>query len=403
MSVADRLGTGSSFGNVPRGRSARGRAKALTQGDVPAYELVRLRLSEVAPTPLNPRTNFGTDEEKARFGEELRAAQLAACVAISRETYLGLWPEHASLIGDAAFVLVNGERRFRSAQHVGLEALDFVVRNDLASSREEFINFLLKENLDREDFDVVERARGVQALVAVCAEDNEAGSRTRAAERLGMSKAWVTNQLALLTLPDELQAQLSSGDLPERDGRLLARHLKANPKADVPQLLEHLATTREQEARAKQEERALLQAARRGPVLTAVNTEGTEAAPSAPATPPVLTAVNTEATNGTLTDQATPPALTTVDTEQRAAHADGQMDREVPPVVAGAGEVTKEGAGQVPAQATPTHATQVMAVDYAKTLLEELGATPGDQARSIAAALDSTELRELISELRSLL
>ncbi|MGP3637728.1 ParB/RepB/Spo0J family partition protein, partial [Streptomyces sp. 24-1644] len=220
MSVADRLGTGSSFGNVPRGRSARGRAKAVTQGDVPAYELVRLRLNEVAPTPLNPRKNFGTEEEKARFGEELRTAQLAACVAVSRETYLALWSEHTGLIGDAAFVLVNGERRYRSAQHVGLAALDFVVRNDLASSREEFINFLLKENLDREDFDVVERARGVQALVAVCAEDNEAGARTRAAERLGMSKAWVTNQLALLTLPEELQEQLSSGALPERDGRL---------------------------------------------------------------------------------------------------------------------------------------------------------------------------------------
>lgn len=41
MSVADKLGTGSSFSKAPRGRSARGRAKAVTQGDVPAYELVR--------------------------------------------------------------------------------------------------------------------------------------------------------------------------------------------------------------------------------------------------------------------------------------------------------------------------------------------------------------------------
>lgn len=50
MSVADRLGTGSSF-SERRGRSARGRAKAVTQGDVPVYELVRLRLDEVSPTP----------------------------------------------------------------------------------------------------------------------------------------------------------------------------------------------------------------------------------------------------------------------------------------------------------------------------------------------------------------
>jgi ParB family chromosome partitioning protein len=62
MSVADKLGTGSSFSKAPRGRSARGRAKDVTQGDVPAYELVRLRRDEVSPTPLNPRRNFGSDE-----------------------------------------------------------------------------------------------------------------------------------------------------------------------------------------------------------------------------------------------------------------------------------------------------------------------------------------------------
>ncbi|MEK8141715.1 hypothetical protein NKH18_01080 [Streptomyces sp. M10(2022)] len=173
---------------MPRGRSDRGRAKAITQGDVPAYELVRLRLNEVAPTPLNPRRNFGTDDEKSRFGEELRAVQLAACVAVSRDTYLGLWPEHSDVIGKADYVLVNGERRYRSADHVGLDALDFVVRNDLAASREDFVDFLLKENLDREDFDLVERARGVQALVAVCADESDAGSQTR------LPSGWVSRR-----------------------------------------------------------------------------------------------------------------------------------------------------------------------------------------------------------------
>lgn len=184
MSVADKLGTGASFGNVPRGRSARGRAKAVAQGDVPAYELIRLHLDEVSPTPLNPRRNFGTDEDKTRFGEELRQVQLAACVAVTRDAYLRLWPDHAARIGTAQHVLVNGERRYHSAVHVGLDTLDFVVRDDLASSREEFVNHLLKENLEREDFDVIERARGVQELVDICAEQSAKGARTRAATRL---------------------------------------------------------------------------------------------------------------------------------------------------------------------------------------------------------------------------
>jgi ParB family chromosome partitioning protein len=263
MSIADRLGTGSSFSQAPRGRSARGRAKAITQGDVPAYELIRLRLEDVSPTPLNPRRNFGTDEEKTRFGEELRQVQLAACVAVTRDAYLALWPEHAARIANASHVLINGERRFHSAVHVGLEALDFVVRDELAKTREEFINYLLQENLEREDFDVIERARGVQQLVAACSEQAERGARARAAERLGKARSWVTNQLALLELPEEIQAMLSAGSLPERDGRTMVRYCRETPGLDAAALLDRLAADKQAAAQVKAEEQAQLQALRR--------------------------------------------------------------------------------------------------------------------------------------------
>ncbi|MEV2255860.1 ParB/RepB/Spo0J family partition protein [Streptomyces sp. NPDC050147] len=291
MKAADRLGTGSSFGKVPRGRSDRGRAKAIAQGDVPAYELVRLHLEEVAPTPLNPRRNFGTDDEKSRFGEELRQAQLAACVVVSRDAYLALWPNHEAQIGAAVHVLVNGERRYRSAVHVGLDALDFVVRDDLASSREEFVNHLLKENLDREDFDVIERARGVQELVEVCSEQSARGARTRAAERLGKDRSWITNQLVLLELPHEIQHMLSSGDIAERDGRALARHLKDHPGLEADGLIAHLKAVKEGEAQAKAEQKAILQAAKTAgvaaadvPLLSADN--NVDAAPPQASEPP---------------------------------------------------------------------------------------------------------------------
>ncbi|MGQ7754889.1 ParB/RepB/Spo0J family partition protein (plasmid) [Streptomyces sp. WC2508] len=263
MSIADKVGESSSFGRS-RKRSDRGRAKALTEGSIPAYELVRLSLDQVAPTPLNPRRNFGSGEEMARFGEELREAQLAACVSVTREAYLRLWPEHEGTIGaDALYVLVNGERRFRSAVHAGLDRLDFVVRDDLAVTREDFVDHLLAENLDREDFDVIERARGVEQLVSVCAEDGgERGARSRAAKRLGKDRSWITNQLALLTLPVEIQVMLSAGEVSERDGRSLARHLKEDPSQDSAQLLAHLTSAKEVMEQQKAEEQRLLAAGR---------------------------------------------------------------------------------------------------------------------------------------------
>lgn len=395
MKAADRLGTGSSFNKVPRGRSDRGRAKAVVEGEVPSYELVRLRLSEVTPTPLNPRRNFGTDEQKARFGEELRAVQLAACVAVSRDAYLALWPEHADHVGKADYVLVNGERRYRSADHVGLEALDFVVRNDLASSREDFVDFLLKENLDREDFDLVERARGVQALVGVCAGEGDAGAQTRAAERLGKSKAWVTNQLALLTLPEGIQEKLSAGELPERDGRLLARHFKSQPELSTDDLLKHLASHREAQAQKRGEEKELLRAAKSGSVLTAVNTEPAGAGSPANQQPSVLTAVNTSGpvAGDTKPGEGKPGVLTAVNTP-----APPVPERESSP---SPGTVVSELAGtsSVPSQGrSAEHSGE--ADEFVQGLMKELGETPTAQAAAIASVLSTTELNALIEALR---
>ncbi|MEU9331386.1 ParB/RepB/Spo0J family partition protein [Streptomyces canus] len=269
--------------------------------------------------PLNPRRSFGTDEDKTRFGEELRHAQPAACVAVTRAAYLALWPDHEERIGAAPLVLVNGERRFHGAVHVGLEALDFVVRDDLASSREAFINHLLKENLAREDFDVIERARGVEQLVAACAEATERGARTRAAEQLGKNRSWVTNQLVLLELPAELQTMLSAGTLPERDGRTLARYAKENPGLGAAALLAICKRRRKLRPLAKAEERRQLQklrAAKGATLLSADNKSEGREPPAANALPDASPAGNTDGSlsadnkpaDGTVRGTAKPPA-----------------------------------------------------------------------------------------------
>ncbi|WP_301129038.1 ParB/RepB/Spo0J family partition protein [Streptomyces cacaoi] len=352
MSVADKLGAGSSFGRIPRNghRSERGRAKAVAQGDVPEYELVRLPLAEVSPTPLNPRRNFGSEAELVEFGEKLRTVQLAACTAVTRTVYLHLWPEHEDRIGTAQYVLVNGERRYRAALQVGLEALDFVVRDELAVSREEFVDNLLKENLDREDFDVLERARGVQELVAVCQ-----GNQSAAATRLGKNRSWVTNQLALLTLPEEIQALLSAGEMAERDGRQLARRLKENPALDAASLVSLWKDMKVQEAAERQEKKELLRAAREGRVLSADNTKAPQEPKSTRASADtVLSADNTgEASSG------------------------GTIPHQGSDMVSGAGPERIDG----------------------PLLRQLLGETAADQAAALAEAFSAEELAALVEAL----
>ncbi|MCZ7430095.1 ParB/RepB/Spo0J family partition protein [Streptomyces sp. WMMC1477] len=392
MSVADKLGAGSSFGRIPRSgqRSERGRAKAIAQGDIPEYELVRLSLAEVSPTPLNPRRNFGSEAELNEFGEKLRKVQLAACTAVTRAVYLKLWPDHEDRIGSAQFVLVNGERRYRAALQVGLESLDFVVRDELADSREEFVDNLLKENLDREDFDVIERARGVQELVAVCH-----GNQSAAAARLGKDRSWVTNQLALLTLPEEIQALLSAGEMAERDGRQLARRLKENPALGAADLVSLWKDIKAQEAAQREEQKELLRAAREAQMLSADNTTATQEPGHARSSPDtVLSADNTEhLPPAAPTPGATPAVLSADNTDEPTKDNADVLSADNTE----AGESSASSA--IPHQGSEAADGAGGENSNVPLLRQLLGETAADQAAALAEAFSAEELAALLEAL----
>ncbi|MGF1432003.1 ParB/RepB/Spo0J family partition protein [Kitasatospora sp. LaBMicrA B282] len=294
--VADRVGAGA-FGGLPRSpRSERGRAKAVAEGTIPDYELQRLALDRVAPCPMNPRRNFGTDEQKTEFGNSIARKQTTACVAVTREAYLKLWPKHVQVIAEQAeHVLLNGERRYRSALHVGLDALDFVVRDDLAASRADFLDYLMIENEERSDFDVIERARGLKQLLEACD-----GNAAEVARRRGKDRSWVGNQIALLTLPYAVQAALASGELAERYGRRLARTLKEQPHLDADALLDLAEQFKDEERTQRAQDRSLRELAKTA-VLSADNIPTPVPAQASLATnpePPVLSADNISAASG---------------------------------------------------------------------------------------------------------
>ncbi|MFC1436003.1 ParB/RepB/Spo0J family partition protein [Streptacidiphilus sp. N1-3] len=321
MKAADRLGAGTAFANA---RDPRNRAKAQAQGDIPMYDLVTLQLTELAPTPLNPREYFGTNEELLVLGHSLAANQITPGVAIPTPAYLKVWPEHTDQVSHAKNVLINGERRWRAAQLADLTTLDFTLRGDLAvihdgdvqAARARILDAVLKENIDRQNFDPVEEARGVAALVAVC------GDGVRAGQQLKRGKAWVSQRQSLLALPPELQREVSSGSVNIIDGRWMGSRAKAEPSLTPQQLLDLLREHHEEERRRKQE--ADQERLKKAAGFTAVNpAPARPAAAPAPASDPVtntssspaagaeadsgFTAVNPETSRG---DQEPAPAST---------------------------------------------------------------------------------------------
>ncbi|SES38909.1 ParB/RepB/Spo0J family partition protein [Streptomyces qinglanensis] len=219
--VADQLGTGASFGRTRGGVSARRQAVAATTGapttGAPDSRLRTLPLAQLVPTRFNPRRNFGSEETLLEFGKRLKAKQLQPAVAVTREAYLALWPDEADAVGEAAYVIANGERRYRASLAIDLPTLEVVIDDEVARSRGDFLNAILSENNDREDLDPIERALGLQTMV------DELGGKTKVAEYYEKSAGWVTQQLYLLDLAPELQELVSSGELPVRETRALVK------------------------------------------------------------------------------------------------------------------------------------------------------------------------------------
>ncbi|WP_330328265.1 ParB/RepB/Spo0J family partition protein [Streptomyces pseudovenezuelae] len=171
-------------------------------------DLIHVHPSTVAPTPLNPRRAFD-DTELTELGEDMRSGQLQPCVAVAKAAYLKLYPEHAEqLPADCRYVMAAGERRWRAALKVGLASLDLMLRHDLTESRVRFLAAVLSENVQRANFNPIEEADGLRAML-----DLHDGNQAAAARAMGKSKAWFNQRIGLLRLSDEMVQLVLDGKL----------------------------------------------------------------------------------------------------------------------------------------------------------------------------------------------
>lgn len=148
---------------------------------------------DIHPNPQQPRRDFNT-EELAELAASIRAkGVIQPLVVRKREAHGG-------------FELVAGERRLRAAQLAGYTELP--VRVMEVTSDGEMLELSLVENLQRQDLNPVELARGYSRLA------KEHGlTQEQIAQRVGKERATVANTLRVLELPEAILASLRSGDI----------------------------------------------------------------------------------------------------------------------------------------------------------------------------------------------
>lgn len=104
---------------------------------------------------------------------------------------------------DESYIIIAGERRYRAAKLIGLKTVPAIIRKN-----ENIREISLIENMQREDLNPIEEARGIAALI------NENGyTHMEAAKLIGKSRPYITNKLRLLSLDDDLKELLVSGKI----------------------------------------------------------------------------------------------------------------------------------------------------------------------------------------------
>jgi len=160
---------------------------------------VTLPILEVEPNRGQPRQDFG----------EEALAELSLSIA----EHGVLQPILVRPVPGGAYQIIAGERRWRAARAAGLTEIPVVVKE---MSDEETMVAALIENLQREDLNPVEEARGYRSLM----EEHNL-TQDEAARRVGKSRSVVANALRLLQLPGPVQELVREQKLSQGHARAL--------------------------------------------------------------------------------------------------------------------------------------------------------------------------------------
>ena len=156
------------------------------------------------------------DQPRRKFSPE-GIDELAASI---REKGI-LQPVVVKKIGEGQYMLICGERRFRAAKLCGLTEIPAVIKD---AATDDFLEWALVENIQRQDLNPLEEAEAFRRLA-----EERMMSQEEIAKRIGKDRSTVANILRLLRLPEEVkilidQSLLSAGHARALLGLLTPEH-----------------------------------------------------------------------------------------------------------------------------------------------------------------------------------
>ena len=182
-----------------------------------------IEVSKIKPGRFQPRSNFDKDK-LAELTESIKKQGVLSPILV-RE------------LGLNEFEVIAGERRLRSSKMAGLETIPCLV--DQKKDEDALISALI-ENLQREDLNPVEEAKGLDRL------KREFGlTQDEVASSTGKARSTIANSLRILSLPTLVLDMLSSGKIEKGHAKLLASMQPNEAEEAAKKIIEQGLTVRD--------------------------------------------------------------------------------------------------------------------------------------------------------------
>ena len=173
-----------------------------THGEVKtegSSNLNEIEISQIAPNPNQPRREF--DAESLReLANSIRELGIIQPITLRK-------------VDDSQYQIIAGERRWRASQLAGLTKIPAYI---VDVEDQGVMEMALVENIQREDLNAIEIALAYQHLA-----ETTGMTQAMISDRVGKSRAAVTNYLRLLKLPAQVQIALKNHEIEMGHARAL--------------------------------------------------------------------------------------------------------------------------------------------------------------------------------------
>ena len=169
-------------------------------------------ISDLSGNPYQPRQHFN-EEKLEELANSIKKNGIIQPIAV-----------RPSKTESGKYEIIAGERRWLAAQRAGLHEIPVRILN---LSDVESLEVAIVENIQRDDLNPIEEARGYKRLNEEFKYDHDSISKL-----MSKSRSHVSNMLRLLTLPPDVIAMLEEGTLTSGQARPLIGIINASQIAE---------------------------------------------------------------------------------------------------------------------------------------------------------------------------